>query len=123
MTSFLFNKHSRLSYNELQFVSAMASGVVREVISSVIEDESIIDSSRAKEMKVFRQMLVATVGENYEKLDQFDDFCVGYVSEIDHLFSNLPKTIRSSTTKRTRAWRVFHHKRGQNLPKLWEDFF
>ena len=35
MMSFLFNQHSRLSYNELQFVSAMASGVVREVISSV----------------------------------------------------------------------------------------
>ena len=101
----------------------MASGVVHEVISSVIEDESIIDSSRAKEMKVFGQMLIASVGENDEKLDQFDDFCVGYVSEIDQLFSNLPKTIRSSTTKRTRAWRVFHHKRGQNLPKLWEDFF
>ena len=66
-------------------------------------------------------MLIATVNENDEKLDQFDDFCVGYVSEIDHLFSNLPKTICSSTTKRTRAWRVFHHKRGQNLPKLWED--
>ena len=48
MTSFFFNQHSHLSYNELQFVSAMASGVVREVISSVIEDESIIDSSRAK---------------------------------------------------------------------------
>ena len=37
--TFLFNQHSRLSYNELQFVSAMASGVVHEVISSVIEDE------------------------------------------------------------------------------------
>ena len=68
-------------------------------------------------------MLIATVCENDEKLDQFDDFCVGYVSDIDQLFSNLPKTIRSSTTKRTRAWRVFHHKRGQNLPELWDDFF
>ena len=42
MTSFLFNQHSHLSCNELQFVSAMASRVEREVISSVIEDESIL---------------------------------------------------------------------------------
>ena len=52
-------------------------------------------------MKLFGQMLIATVCENDEKLDQFDEFCVGYVSEIDQLFSNLPKTIRSSTTKIT----------------------
>ena len=89
---------------------------MRGVISSVIEDESIIDSSRGKEMKVFGQILIATVGENDEKLDQLDDFCMGYVSEIDQLFSNLPKTIRSPTTKRTRAWTVFHHKRGENFP-------
>ena len=69
-------------------------------------------------MKVF-----AIVGENNERLDQFDDFCVRYVSAIDQLFSNLPKTIRTPTTKRTRAWTVFHHKRGENLPKLWEYFF
>ena len=48
---------------------------MREVISSVIEDESIIDSSRAKEMKVFGQMLITTVSENYEKLDQFNILC------------------------------------------------
>ena len=75
MTSYLINQHSNLSYNELQYVSAMVSGVVREVISSVIEDDSIIDSSRAKEMKVFGQMLITTVSENYEKLDQFDILC------------------------------------------------
>ena len=71
------------------------------MISSVIEDESSIDSSRAKEIKVFGQMLIATVGENDEKLDQFDDFCVRYVGAIDQLFYDLPKTIHSLTTKRT----------------------
>ena len=71
MTSYLINQHSHLSYNKL----AMVSGVVCEVISSVIEDESIIDSSRAKEMKVFGQMLITTVSENDEKLDHFDILC------------------------------------------------
>ena len=52
----------------------MASGVVREVNSSVIEDESIINSSRAEEMKVFGQLLIATVGENDEKLDSLITF-------------------------------------------------
>ena len=52
-------------------------------------------------MKIFGLILIATVGENDEKLDQFDNFCVGYVSEIDQLFSNLPTTFRSPTTKRT----------------------
>ena len=70
------------------------------------------------QIKVFGQMLIATVGENDEKLDQFDDFCVRHVSEIDQLFSNLPKTIHSPTTKRTQAWTVFHHKRGENLLKV-----
>ena len=36
-------------------------------------------------MKVFGQMFIATVGENDEKLDQFDDFCVRYVGAIDQL--------------------------------------
>ena len=75
MTSYLINQHSHLSFNELQYVSAMVSGVVLEVISSVIKDESIVDSSRAKEMKVVGQMLITTVSENYEKLDQFDILC------------------------------------------------
>ena len=42
MTSFLIDEYSRLSYNEQQFVSAIASGVVCEVISSVIEDEVLL---------------------------------------------------------------------------------
>ena len=39
------------------------------MISSVIEDEGIIDSSRAKQLKVFGQMLIAIVSENDKKLD------------------------------------------------------
>ena len=48
---------------------------------------------------------------------------MGYVSEIDQMFSNIPKTIRSSTTKRTRAWRVFHLEKRAKLAEVVGRFF
>ena len=52
-------------------------------------------------MRIFGQTFTDKVGEDDGKLDQFDDFCVKYVGAIDQLFSSLPNTIRSPTTKRT----------------------
>ena len=52
-------------------------------------------------MRIFGKMFTAKDGEDDEKLDQFDDFCLKYVGAVDQLFSSLPKMIRSPTTKRT----------------------
>ncbi|SMN01852.1 hypothetical protein SPONN_125 [uncultured Candidatus Thioglobus sp.] len=104
------------------YSSVMASGIVRGVISVVLEDEKLVQSTRADAMKVFGEKLIARVIESSDELEIFDKFCVKYVGAIDNIFSKLSKRIRSPTTKRTRAWTAFHQERQKNLPKLWHAF-
>ena len=99
----------------------MASGIVRGVISVVLEDEKLVKSQRFDDMKVFGGTLIARVMKNDTNLELFDNFCIKYVGTIDNIFASLSKRIRSPTTKRTRAWTSFHQERQNNLPKLWHN--
>ena len=65
----------------------MASGIVRGVISVLMEDEKFVQSQRIDEMKVLGGTLIARVMESDTELELFDNFCVKYVGSIDNIFS------------------------------------
>ena len=64
----------------------------------------------------------AIVGENNERLDQFDDFCVRDVSAIDQLFSNLPKTIVHQLLKEHELGQFFIIKEGKTCLSCGNTF-
>ena len=96
------------------FLLIYGQWIVRGVISSVMENEKLLQSTPAHDMK---QKFLSSTMDRDDDLELFDEFCVNYVAAMDAIFINISKRIRSPATKRTRAWEAFHQERSTTLKK------
>ena len=100
----------------------MASGVVRGAISTVLDDEKLVQSARTDAMRQFGKNLLAKVMDGDQEMEIFDKFCEELTSRIDSIFSKVTHIVTPSS-KRTLCWHTFHEQRLKNLPELWQNMF
>ena len=97
----------------------MASGVVRGAMSAVLEDKKFVQSTRSDKMRLLGRNLLTKVMEVDHEIE-FDKFSEEMISSIEAIFTNIPKGMRSQSSKKTRCWSAFHEKRHTDLQKLWQ---
>ena len=100
----------------------MASGVVRGAISTVLDDEKLVQSARTDAMRQFGRNLLAKVMDGDQELEIFDNFSEDLTSRIDSIFSKVTHIVTPSS-KRTLCWCTFHEQRLKDLPELWQNIF
>ena len=101
----------------------MASGLVRCVISSVLEDSDLqLKTARLEKLRGTGTLILERAVAGEACMTAFDKFSEQLTSSINSLFD--PKaTYRSAATKREKLWLAFHIKlRMTELPKIWSGF-
>ena len=101
----------------------MVSGIVRGAMSAVIADEKLVKSARSEEMRKAGEKILEKIVEGDHEIQLLDDFSTSLTSNINLIFSNLPKNIKTLSSKMSRCWSTFHALHQEILPKLWQDLW
>ena len=103
----------------------MDSGMVREVIASILErEEYMLDNARNNNLRAITRKLLDEVVVA-EKTELFDEFAEQLVVALKNTFPNSPPppTMLKEEALRERLWRLFHSLRIGQLPALRQALY
>ena len=101
------------------FYLSMASGIVRGVISSVMEDEKLLQSTPVHDMKSFGRKFLSSTMDKDDDLELFDEFCCcNGCNFFKHIKKNLLSSNKENEGMGSLSPRKVHY-----LKKIVGDLF